>query len=64
MKLLGFIAFMFIGFHSFSMGEMTERKEVETTLSMEKTFHADKKKRLNKKRKRKCSQWGSKSFAG
>lgn len=64
MKLFGFIAFMFFGFQAFSMAETVENKERSTVLQMENTQHSDRKKRINKKRKRKCSKWGKRSFAG
>lgn len=64
MKLFGFIAFMFICSPSFSMIETVEKKDGNTLIQMENTQHSDRKKRINKKRKRKCSKWGKRSFAG
>lgn len=55
---------MFFGFQAFSMTEIVENKERSTVLQMENTQHSDRKKRINKKRKRKCSKWGKRSFAG
>jgi len=63
MKFLSIVIFLFIGFQSFSMTEITKKNTNMATTNIEST-NSDRKKRMNKKRKRKCKQWGKKSFAG
>ena len=60
MKSIILIAFIFIGFQSFSMTEIN----FTSADSKSEMVKMDRKKRINKKRKRKCSKWGKKSFAG
>jgi len=64
MKLLKFIAFMIVCSPTFSMTTSVEKMEKNTSFQIENTQHSDRKKRINKKRKRKCSKWGKRSFAG
>lgn len=65
MKIIGLIIFCVIGFQSYSMTELVEVKssKMEFSLELSENQH-DRKKRINKKRKRKCSKWGKRSFAG
>jgi|GEM_PF-3216263 len=61
MKSIILVAFIFIGFQSFSMTEITS---VSTKIESSEMVKMDRKKRINKKRKRKCKKWGKRSFAG
>lgn len=61
MKSIILVAFIFIGFQSFSM---TEINSVSTKIEGSEMVKMDRKKRINKKRKRKCKKWGKRSFAG
>lgn len=65
MKIIGLIIFCVIGFQSYSMIELVEVKSSKMEFSLELSENQrDRKKRINKKRKRKCSKWGKRSFAG
>lgn len=65
MKIIGLIIFCVIGFQSYSMTELVEVKSSKMEFSLELSENQrDRKKRINKKRKRKCSKWGKRSFAG
>lgn len=64
MKILAVLIFSLIGFQGFSMTEVTTKKSTIEITTESASSLADRKKRINKKRKRKCSKWGKHSFAG
>lgn len=64
MKILAVLILSLIGFQGFSMTEVTTKKSTIEMTTESASSSADRKKRINKKRKRKCSKWGKHSFAG